>query len=248
MAGMASSISRRWFLALGAAAMVARRSFGAAEENISAVPADLDHIILGTADLDRGISWMEERCGVRAVFGGVHPGRGTRNALLALGPRRYLEIMAPDPQQAEAAPVQASPLVKKLHGLKEPKLIAWAAHTGDLASLAKQATAAGIEIDPPRDGSRARPDGKILRWKSFGLKDDRDGLLPFFIEWSSDSVHPSQDAPAGCLIQAFSLESGANDVIQSTLHKLGIAVESKAGNQPLLRARIAGKKGELELT
>jgi hypothetical protein len=245
MSGM-TSISRRWFLALGAAAMVARRSFGAEEENLPSVPSDLDHIILGTSDLDRGISWMEERCGVRAAFGGVHPGRGTRNALLSLGVHRYLEIMAPDPQQAESAG-KASPMVKKLLGLKEPKLIAWAVHTADLASLAKKAAAGGIEIDPPRDGSRARPDGKILRWKSFGLKDDRDGLLPFFIEWSADSVHPSQDAPAGCLIKAFSLESGGDGAVQATLRKLGIGVESKAGSKPLLHARFAGKKGEFEL-
>ena len=244
MSGMASLISRRWFLALAAAAMVARRGFGAAEESTPDVPADLDHIILGTADLDQGIRWMEERSGVRAVFGGVHPGRGTRNALLSLGPRRYLEIMAPDPQQPEAA----SPIVKKLRGLKDPKLIAWAVHTDDLASLAKRATAAGIDIDTPRDGSRARPDGKVLQWKSFGLKDDRDGLLPFFIEWSVDSVHPSQDAPAGGLIKAFSIESAINGAIQSTLRKLGIDVTSKSGSKPLLRARIAGKKGEFELT
>jgi len=245
MSGM-TSISRRWFLALAATAMVVRRSFGAAEESIPNVPSDLDHIILGTSDLDRGISWMEERCGVRAAIGGVHPGRGTRNALLSLGPNRYLEIMAPDPQQAELAG-KASPMVKKLLGLKEPKLIAWAVHTSDLASLAKKAAAAGLDIDPPRDGSRARPDGKILRWKSCGLKDDRDGLLPFFIEWSADSIHPSQDAPSGCLIKAFSLESGIDGVIQATLSKLGIAVESKAGSKPVLRARFTGKKGEFEL-
>jgi hypothetical protein len=89
-------------------------------------PALLDHFILGCDDLDRGIDFVEQRTGVRAAFGGVHPGRGTRNALLSLGARKYLEIMAPDPAQ------QVTPQIPRLRELKEPRLVGWAAHPGDL--------------------------------------------------------------------------------------------------------------------
>ena len=98
----------------------------------------LDHIILGIDDLNRGVAWVEQRTGVRAIFGGVHPGRGTRNALLALGPRCYLEIMAPDPQQP--SPTWFTQVLT----LPEPRLIAWAVHTADLAALAQAAAAAGF--------------------------------------------------------------------------------------------------------
>lgn len=242
---MPSSISRRWFLALAAAAMVARRGFGA--ESVANVPADLDHILLGVSDLDHGIAWLEERSGVRAVFGGVHPGRGTRNALLTLGPRRYLEIIAPDPQQAGSA-ASRELWAARLQGIQEPRLINWAAHTDDLAAIVQTAKASGIAIEGLRDGSRTRPDGKVLRWKSFSLKNDHDGLLPFFIEWSLDSVHPSQDAPAGCKLLQFSAESPNAKDVAGAAAKLGLDFSVKPGKQPRLRARIGGKKGEFELT
>jgi glyoxalase-like protein len=241
---MSTPITRRSFLALATAAIVTRPGLGA--DKMSAVPTDLDHILLGINNLNHGIAWMEERSGVRAVFGGVHPGRGTRNALLSLGPRRYLEIIAPDPAQAAAGP--GHELLERLRAMQEPRLVGWAAHTGDLAGVAQKAAAAGIAIETPRDGSRARPDGKTLRWKSFSLKEDYAGVLPFFIEWSADSVHPSQDAPSGCTLQHFFVESPAVKDVRLVAGKLGLDLDVKPGKKPFLGARIAGKKGAFELT
>ena len=59
------------------------------------VPQSLDHVILGCNDLDAGIDYVFERTGVRAALGGVHPGAGTRNALLSLGTLRYLKSSPP---------------------------------------------------------------------------------------------------------------------------------------------------------
>jgi hypothetical protein len=232
-------ISRRLFLTLAGMAWVMRPdSKPWAGE---AVPAELDHILLGVSDLERGIAWVEQRTGVRAAVGGVHPGRGTRNALLSLGPRHYLEIIAPDPPQRGIG------MYDKLSAMTEPHLFDWAAHTGDIAAAAKQAVDAGFAIDGPRDGSRARPDGKTLHWKSFNLKDNRGGLLPFFIEWGRESLHPSEDAPTGCTLKRFWLESPAEGKLAKECKSLGIEVAIERADKARLRAVITTPKGEVEL-
>lgn len=202
----------------------------------------LDHIILGIDDLERGVSWVEQRTGVRPAFGGVHPGRGTRNALLSLGTDCYLELIAPDPQQS--APTWFPQVI----ALAEPRLIAWAAHTPDLAALAQTATAAGIAIDGPHDGARARPDGSRLSWKLFHLRDDRGGLLPFFVEWGRDSAHPAADAPAGCTLERFQLQSPEASDLARLCQTLEVEVMIGTAERPAMKALISTPNGRLELT
>lgn len=207
---MRHTISRRKFVSASSvlfAASVAnpRSLFSAGKEG---APTMLDHILLGCSDLDHGISFVRKHLGVTAAFGGVHPGRGTRNALVSLGERHYLEIIAPDPEQPNA------PDHYGLKKLTEPLLVGWAAHPGDLNEFATRLRSANIAFDGPNPGSRKRPDGRLLQWKTLNLKEDREGLLPFFIEWSADTVHPSADAPSGCKIFSFGLVAPDNSELE----------------------------------
>jgi len=232
------TLGRRPFITVAAGAACAPLLTSAAIQ----VPSLLDHFILGCDDLDRGIDFVEKHTGVRAAFGGVHPGRGTRNALLSLGARKYLEIMAPDPAQ------QATPQIPRLRELKEPRLVGWAAHPGDLEKLSAHLREARIPFEGPRAGSRQRPDGKVLHWKSLTLKDDQGGLLPFFIEWSADSIHPSADAPQGCRLARFGAVSPDTDALKKIADLLQLDMPVSPGAKAALRATIVGPKGELTLT
>ncbi len=236
-------ISRRSFLALTGGAIVSPSLAWAADaEDDDDVPALLDHIILGCSDLDRGIEFVEESTGVRPAIGGVHPGRGTRNALLSLGERRYLEIIAPDPAQSEIIHYP------QIRAMTDPRLIGWAVHPTDISAVAKLLRENKIEFQGPDDGSRKRPDGRVLNWKTINLADDRRGLLPFFIEWSADSVHPSKDAPSRCKLEYFEILSAEPDELASTLKRIGIDFPVQRSDKARLQAVISGPKGDLKLS
>jgi hypothetical protein len=238
---MRRTISRRTFVSTGAAILSASAacplSLLSAEKE--GAPAMLDHILLGCNDLDRGIDFVEKHTRVRAAFGGIHPGRGTRNALLSLGEKHYLEIIAPDPQQPGA------PDHYGLAKLTEPRLVTWAAHPGDLTQFASRLSAASIAFEDPAPGSRKRPDGRLLQWKTLNLKDDQSGILPFFIEWSSDTIHPSADAPAGCKIVRFDLAAPNDAEINHLCALLNLDVPVAHSDKPQLRARIEGPGGKI---
>lgn len=231
---MTHHLSRRSFLiASGALALPLRAA--------PAVPGAFDHMLLGCGDLDKGIEFVERRTGIRAALGGVHPGRGSRNALLSLGERRYLEIIAPDPAQPRSADV------RQLYRIESPRLIGWAAHVDDLDAVIEKLTAANVAFEPVRPGSRKRPSGQMLRWRALSLRDDQGGLLPFFIEWGKDSPHPSMDAPAGARLDRFELASPQAADLRAMVSRVGLDAAVSAAAKAALRAALTGPKGTLSL-
>jgi hypothetical protein len=239
-------LSRRNFLALTTGALAAPKlSWAVPPQNQEVdddVPAMLDHIIIGCNDLDTGIDLVKEKTGIRATLGGVHPGRGTRNAILSLGERRYLEIIAPDTSQGEIVHFP------QILGMKEPRLVGWAVHPPDIAATARLLSENKVAFKGPQEGSRQRTDGHTLNWKTINLDDDRHGLLPFFIEWSADSIHPSKDAPSHCTLEYFQIMSADPDELSTTFKHLGLDLAVERSDKSRLRALISGPKGDLGLT
>src|SRR5262245_40186249 len=212
-------------------------------EKLITAKASLDHLILGASDLDQATEWFERTTGVKPVIGGVHPGRGTRNALVSLGGRQYLEILAPDPAQ------QGVSLKYDLKSLSAPRLIHWVAFTKDLNLVAEKARSAGLNPVGPRDGSRARPDGRMLKWSSLDVvNNERVTLIPFFIQWDPDSPHPSQDSPTGCLLQSIEMECPNPASVINTLETFGIKAEVKRAKEARLRATLKTPGGKVELS
>lgn len=202
----------------------------------------VDHLLLGVADRDAGIAWVEQRTGVKAVIGGSHPGVGTRNALLSLGGRQYLEIIAPDPTQKVLAPQY-----QQLPSLETPRLITWAAAMSNADATAKRFRAAGVEVFGPSPGSRERPDGKVMRWVTLGVKTDLGSLIPFFIEWGAGMTHPGVESPQGCRLRGITFRHPQPEALRDALLRLGIEATVTRGAKPSLTASLDTPKGALEL-
>ena len=132
--------------------------------------ATCDHLLWGAANLDVGIAALEERTDVRATAGGQHPDLGTHNAIAALGRKRFLEVIAPDPTLPPGA------LARRLAAMKSPALIMWAARTSSAVDTAARAEAEGYQVAVV-EGHRSRPDGKLARWTNVFVTGHGGGTL-----------------------------------------------------------------------
>ena len=207
------------------------------------VLAQVDHLVYGTPDLALGIDAAEKLFGVRATPGGQHPGQGTRNALVALGPATYLEIIGPDPDQ----PKPAGPRRFGIDGLKAPHLLTWVAKGKSLDAFAAGVKAHGVDLGAVIPGSRKRPDGLVLSWT---YTDPRvvlaDRLVPYLIDWGA-SPHPSATAAKGVTLLGLRAEHPDADRVQAMLKQLGLDLVVTRGPKPSLIATFDSPKGRVEL-
>jgi|RhiMethySRZTD1v2_1073278.scaffolds.fasta_scaffold1316283_2 glyoxalase-like protein len=207
------------------------------------LPSTVDHLVYATPDLPLGIETIEKLLGVRAMPGGQHSGRGTRNALISLGPDIYLEIIGPDPDQP--APTLARPF--GIDDLNEPRLVTWVAKGQSLDSFVKEAATAGVRLGEVIDGSRRRTDGVALSWR---YTDPRtvvfDGLVPFFIDWGT-TAHPAATATRGASLIGLRAEHPDPEPVQRALDKLGLDLRVQRGPRPALIATVHTPHGRVEL-
>ena len=201
----------------------------------------IDHLVYGVPDLPAAVADVEERFGVRAQAGGKHIGLGTHNALIALGPRTYLEIIAPDPEQPEPS----TPRPFGVDGVGHARLVSWALACDDIDAAVAGARSHGYDLGDVVDGKRAEPTGTVLRWR-LTISGMADGLAPFLISWG-ETEHPARSAPRGLALEAFHIEHPDPPSLAPLLTALGADVEIKPAAAAALVARLSGPNGSTEL-
>lgn len=197
----------------------------------------VDHLIYAAPDLAAAVADLEDRFGVRAQAGGKHIGLGTHNALLALGPRTYLEIIAPDPGQPEPS----MPRPFGVDDVTRGRLAGWALACDDIDRAVTEARSHGYDPGDVGDGQRVGPAGTVLRWRAAGSA-LADGLVPFLICWG-DTEHPARSAPHGLVLKSLQIEHPDPLFLAPLLTALGADIQVTAAAAPALVAHLSGPSG-----
>ena len=198
----------------------------------------LDHIMYAVPDLEDSMAEIASITGIVPSNGGVHPGNGTRNALLGLSDSSYLEIIGPDKKQNLENTLGELLVSKNTSGIR-----AWAVAVSDLALVADVAQDLGFRVRERKEMSRKTPEGSLLEWELLFL--DGGPLLPFFIDWKG-SEHPARKAPSGCGLSELSISAEEPKVYQELFNKLQLEVSISEG-VPAISAIIRSPKGDWSL-
>lgn len=205
--------------------------------------AAVDHLVWAAPDLDRAVAELEALTGERAQCGGAHQGNGTRNAMLGLGERTYLEVLAPDLAQTGAVGSAAA-----MAALPGPILHTFAIASTRLDRVAAKLEKAGLPHAGITPMSRRLPTGQLVRWRLLAPAGHAYGpQMPFFIDWG-DSPHPSQAlAGHGSRLKALCVTHPEAWSLAPLLERLDVEVEVTHGPAGLL-ADIETAKGVVRLS
>lgn len=187
----------------------------------AAPPAQLDHLVLAATTLADGIEFIAEVTGVTPQPGGKHVAMGTHNALLRLGDRVYLEIIAIDPDGIKPPRPRwfdLDDIALQSELTERPQLVAWAARTADIESSAAACPIPLGVVTPFERGD--------YRWRITIPGDGKrpgKGIVPALIQWDVPT-HPADRLPPTKVTIAQVAAAHADPAsVRSALAALGLA-------------------------
>jgi hypothetical protein len=207
-------------------------------------PSRIDHLVLACADLALGAAHVRKRLGVEVQTGGRHLLMGTHNALLKLGPRTYLELIAVDPEGTAQRPrwfgLDTPAVRARMAG--GPLLLTWVAACTDVVAAAALDPGFGEVIA----ASRGAYSWRITVPVDGGL--NSDGVVPALIQWNGEA-HPCDGLEdRGCALLGLELRHPQAQGIEPLLAALRMQgpLALRPG-EPAIVARLGTPRGEVEL-
>ncbi|GAB3494503.1 VOC family protein [Flexivirga lutea] len=175
----------------------------------------VDHLVFA-AEPDGMIATAKrlgDLLGVEPVDGGLHPRFGTRNSILPLTDRRFVEVVEVlDHPASDKAPFGQAVRARSASG---GGWLGWVVEVEDM-SIAERLL--GRNAVP---GNRHRPDGVEICWKQIGIRGlMADPQVPFFIEWPEGQDHPSTEGTTNASLTGLQI-AGSPDRVREWLGLVG---------------------------
>ena len=178
------------------------------EENKAAV-LELDHVSVCGSNLDT-LRQVFADVGLKPDFGGPHGNGITQMALIGFDDGTYLELIAP----IKPGVTEGSDWAKFM--TEDAVACAWAVTSNVLLQEVDRLKKAGIAVTAPEAGSRKRPDGMSVEWKTAGVgPGTRGSVLPFVIEDETPRewrVHTSASVAGAPVSGVVSVVLGVNNL------------------------------------
>ena len=203
----------------------------------------IDHLVYATNNFEESIEWFEKASGIAPVFGGYHKDKGTKNALVKIGRKAYLEIIAVDPQNFQ---------IKEnrwmgLDLIEEAKLTRWAIQSDELSKEASALKNYNKAMGEIHAGSRETSSGAQLNWKMIlPLAEPEVELAPFVIDWE-DSIHPAIDLQEGCDLLTLKFSHPNPEKIHVLFSNMGLHWEVIKSDEVSIHAELETPRGLIRI-
>ncbi|GAA0971039.1 hypothetical protein ENKNEFLB_00599 [Nocardioides aquaticus] len=149
----------------------------------------LDHVsyAAGPDGLEATADRIGDLLGATFLDGGIHPRFGTRNMVLPLADRTYLEVVEVlDHPASDKAPFGQAVRARSMLG---GGWLGWVVAVDDISEVEARLGRPSVA------GNRHRPDGVELRWHQIGVTSLMgDPQLPFFVAWETPELHPGAES------------------------------------------------------
>lgn len=200
---------------------------------------ELDHVLLGTADLDVAMEDFEKKTGVKPVMVTSLKGCGTVSARIAFENCVFLEIVAPDPKQ----PTCSSDLKESLAKLPAGEMVplGYAVRHKKTVDMQKERfEPMGFSCDQVTMVAIDRC--KPWKWDMVFLEGHNDGgLVPFFVSWG-EAHHAAGRLPIIGTLDSVKVRAPVEHKIHQLLQGVGdVSVDS--GDEKSFEFTFTSKNG-----
>jgi len=204
----------------------------------------LDHLVYCVTNLDETVQQLYDEIGVQAVIGGRHLNHGTKNALINLGDKAYLELLAIDTENKH----HSGSRWMGIDLISEPKITRWAIHSDNLHRDSEILKQYNEQMGDIIGGEREKENGEVLRWEMIKpLSSPEVDILPFMIDWSASESHPTDGKVETCSLEALHFYDQVGQKKLATMLEIFGEMQIQTAQEIAIKATIKGPLGSLTI-